>query len=188
MADDFHDDVKPGTAQAVISAQYDLPFAGGGRERSRGIDGARPAAELVYPQADMFYDNSQRVYAAMVEDASASAICGDADRAALIERLDVILAERQSSTIQIVDAWPRQAAPVQRYRPSFLIDYLVPAGRAQDMHANLEEIYPRWVARHGACKAGWIKAMQVFLLISGTWLEKGLAIAERLLKVMRFSG
>ncbi|MGN6690283.1 MAG: hypothetical protein ACTHJU_05025, partial [Sphingopyxis sp.] len=72
--------------------------------------------------------------------------------------------------------------------PSILLDCLVPFDRAKDMHANLEDIYPVWVERHGAAKAVWIKRWQVALLIGGTWWEKLLSATERLLKVMRLSG
>lgn len=186
MHDADHGDREWANAQAVISAQYDLPLAGGGCDRSRGIDSARPAAETVHPQADMFYDNAQRALARMVEPDVT--IDGDAANVAALERIEALLIGEQSFAIQIVDPWPRQERLADRYRPSFLIDCLVPTGRAQDIHANLDDIFPRWVERHGARKAGWIKSMQVLLLIGGTWWEKGLATAERLLKVARLSG
>jgi hypothetical protein len=74
------------------------------------------------------------------------------------------------------------------YRPSLLLDLLVPLDRAQDMHANLGELYPSWVERHGAGRASWIRRSQVALLIGGTWWEKILSTCERLLKVVRLIG
>ena len=74
------------------------------------------------------------------------------------------------------------------YRPSFILDMLVPYDRAQDMHANLGELYPVWVSRHGAYRAEWVRRAQVALLIGGTWWEKLLSTGERLLKVVRLIG
>ncbi|WP_030540542.1 hypothetical protein [Sphingobium sp. DC-2] len=75
-----------------------------------------------------------------------------------------------------------------RYRPSLLLDMLVPAERAQDMQANLAELFPLWVERHGQLKANMICRFQVILMIGGTWWEKVLTTCERLLKVFRLSG
>lgn len=74
------------------------------------------------------------------------------------------------------------------YRPSLILDILVPFARAQDMHANLEEVYPRWVERHGVRRAELIRACQVTWLIAGAWWEKALTTGERLLKVIRIVG
>ncbi|CAD7336026.1 hypothetical protein FIM10_03975 [Sphingomonadales bacterium 56] len=80
-----------------------------------------------------------------------------------------------------------QNPPVQ-YRASLLLDMLVPANRAEDMQANLSELFPRWVERHGTRRARWICRIQVVLLIGGTWWEKAIVTAERLLKVFRLIG
>jgi len=82
----------------------------------------------------------------------------------------------------------RKSRSTAAYRPSFILDMLVPYDRAQDMHANLAELYPVWVSRHGARRAEWIHRTQVALLIGGTWWEKLLSTGERLLKVARLIG
>ena len=84
---------------------------------------------------------------------------------------------------------PAEVQPVlDSYKPSMLIDMFVPIDRAQDMHANLDDLFPVWARRHGQSEAVWIKRIQILLLVGGTWWEKIVALAERLLKVARLSG
>jgi hypothetical protein len=78
------------------------------------------------------------------------------------------------------------APPV--YRPSLILDLLVPLDKAQDMHANLDDLYPLWVVRHGVLRANLVLRCQVAILIGGAWGEKVISSAERLLKVLRIVG
>jgi hypothetical protein len=80
------------------------------------------------------------------------------------------------------------SAPAEGYKHSLLIDLLVPATAAEDMHANLEEMHIFWVDRHGVRKARWVRRAQIALMISGLWLNRLIGLTERLLKVTRLSG
>jgi len=74
------------------------------------------------------------------------------------------------------------------YHPAWALDAFVPLSLAQDMHANLGELYPVWVQRHGLRNASRILRLQVAILIAGTWWEKALSTGERLLKSFRIIG
>lgn len=186
MADDAHKNDAAADGTVFFAAQYSFRFgeASLNDERCRGIEGARPAGQTFHLQGDMFYDSAQRNLAMMVaREADAALAEGDLRRSTQLRA-----ALEAGIPARTIAAWVREERPQDCYRPSFLIDYLVPARRAQDMHANLEDIYPKWVERHGARRAAWIRTMQVVLLIGGTWWEKLLSTAERLLKVVRISG
>jgi hypothetical protein len=62
---------------------------------------------------------------------------------------------------------------------------MVPFDRAQDMQANLSDVYPLWVSRHGHSRAEMIRICQVAWLIGGMWWEKLLSSGERLLNIFR---
>jgi hypothetical protein len=81
-----------------------------------------------------------------------------------------------------------EATLYPKYRPSLLLDMLVPIAGSQDMQANLEELFPVWIERHGVQRARWIQRAQVAQLIGGNWWENILSSAERLLKIVKLIG
>lgn len=72
---------------------------------------------------------------------------------------------------------------------SFWLDALIDPNLAQDIQANLEDLFEIWVDRHGDRRARWIYRWQVFLTIGGHWLSKVLDLLERAAKLAkRISG
>lgn len=145
-----------------------------------------------YPQRErLYYDNAQLSFAAMVEHEPDSC-----------ERLEEGTEARVHTEAQAVLTWAAaetdRAFAVQPivvlpplpagYRQSLLIDMLVPSNRAQDMHANLADLYPTWVLRHGERKATWVARMQIAMLIGGNGWEKLAPIFDKWLKIVRLIG
>lgn len=106
------------------------------------------------------------------------------------QELTVLTATADADAVSRIESCLSGLTPpaLPEYRPSLLLDLLVPFDRAQDMHANLGEIYPLWVERYGPRKAAVVRALQIWLLIGGTWWEKLLSTGERLLKSARLIG
>nr|WP_157034163.1 hypothetical protein [Sphingomonas sp. Y57] len=71
---------------------------------------------------------------------------------------------------------------------SFWIDALVSPDIAQDMQANLAEVFDIWVERHGERRARWILRGQVFRCISGDLVNRALGMVERIGAVVRQIG
>jgi hypothetical protein len=74
-----------------------------------------------------------------------------------------------------------------KYSHSFLLDLLVDVKTAQDMHANLSEVYPFWIKRHGSKRAAWICRVQTIALIFGYVGSNTLSIAERFVKLLKIA-
>ena len=137
----------------------------------------------------MYYDDTQRRLAAMVIRESDLALdegiqlgidANDAGRR-FIEQSAVEYA------VELLQ--PHQAGEdVRMYRAGRLLDLLVPHERAQDMHANLEEIYPCWVDRHGVRNAAMKLRLQIGILILGNLWERMRAVAGRVIAVAGFGG
>lgn len=93
-------------------------------------------------------------------------------------KLVISFALRENS----IDSVP-QSCPTSK-----LLDMFVPIELASDMQANLEDMFPTWVERHGFKWARRIYRGQVGLLVLGRWLNKALEVGERLAKIVKFTG
>ena len=67
---------------------------------------------------------------------------------------------------------------ISDYPPSLLIDALIAPERAIDMQANLAEVFPLWVARHGLFFARCIRWLQIVRLINGEYFNKAIALVK----------
>jgi hypothetical protein len=72
-----------------------------------------------------------------------------------------------------------------RYKRSAALDILLPIAKATDAQACLEEIYPFWLAAHGARTAELIRVVQIIRIIAGNVLAPMLVASERILKIVR---
>ena len=70
------------------------------------------------------------------------------------------------------------------FSSSILIDALIDSRRAVDMQANLAEVFPLWVERHGSFRAKWICKVQIARLIIGEYWNKVL----ELIKAIKLAG
>ncbi len=55
------------------------------------------------------------------------------------------------------------------YAGSIWLDALLPFEEAEDVHANLREAYPIYVARHGERRACWVVNAQIGIVILRRW-------------------
>jgi hypothetical protein len=69
-----------------------------------------------------------------------------------------------------------------------MLDMLVDPTIASDLQANLEELFPTWVQRHGGAKARRIYHVQVARVVFGSWVGKLLDVIERLAKLVKMFG
>lgn len=184
MADEKDPPAEPGKANGRPH-QYRFPF---------DLDKAPRFRLRVKTEADpVYYDASQLEFAAFVERESDHFDLDGGEFEAHVRAHATsdgkLLWIGKECHQGIVASEPRAAEPDDdRYRPSILIDALIPFDLAQDMHANLADLYPRWVERHGSGKAIWVVRLQVGMLIGGTLWEKTASFAERLLKIVRLIG
>ncbi len=157
-------------------------------ETGRGIDRARPAAETSGQMSGMYYDAAQSEFARMViveSDLASDDRREAAKRAAIARRR----ARRETQIlIQIIDGTKITKPRADRYAPSLFLDLLVPAAQAQDMHANLEDLVPVWIERHGPHKAIWVQRLETARLIIGCWWQPVWTLVDRLLKIVRLGG
>lgn len=68
---------------------------------------------------------------------------------------------------------------------SFPIDMLLPIDRSNDLHANLDEVEPLWVAAHGIKRARWIRRSQELQAIAKYWASPLKDAFKAVLKVIR---
>jgi hypothetical protein len=180
MAEDWFDKKAPKRSECK---QYSFHF----NEERQAME-VRPK---FYPLREpMYYDNAQLTFAAMVEhESDAFEMLDDGAEARVhyeAHRIQIWPAmETDTAFVLQPVILPRSPAG---YRQSLLIDLLVPSDRAQDMHANLADLYPKWVQRHGERKAAWVARMQIAMLIGGNGWEKLAPIFDKLLKIVRLIG
>lgn len=67
---------------------------------------------------------------------------------------------------------------------TFLVEALTPTEIAEDFITNLEDLYPRWSARHGHSRAKWIFKLQCVRFVVQHWFDALISRAERLRKVI----
>ncbi len=180
MAEDWFDKKAPGRSDV---GQYSFHF----NDEQQAME-VRPK---FYPQRQpMYYDNAQLTFAAMVEVESDAFEMRDADAEG--RNHAEVHSVRVGGAVETDTAFALQPAARPRvpagYRQSLLIDMLVTSDRAQDMHANLADLYPAWVQRHGQRKAAWVARMQIAMLIGGNGWEKLAPIFDKLLKIVRLIG
>lgn len=68
--------------------------------------------------------------------------------------------------------------------PSILIDALIAPDLATDMQANLADLFPRWIERHGIARTRWIHSAQIVRMIVGEYWNKALD----LIKAIKLAG
>ncbi|RVT93448.1 hypothetical protein [Sphingomonas crocodyli] len=71
---------------------------------------------------------------------------------------------------------------------SIWLDALLEPATAEDIQANLEDVYMLWVNRHGERRARWIYRGQVLRTIAGLWVTKALDLLERTAHVVKQLG
>lgn len=67
---------------------------------------------------------------------------------------------------------------LDEYRHSILLDLMLPPKISADMQANLAEVFPLWVERHGLAAAYRIRKMQIARLIVGEYWNKALELIK----------
>lgn len=154
--------------------------------------GAMEIRTRFYPQREpVYYDNAQLTFAAMVEHESDGSEKRDPGSEARAHgEAHGALSWTAVETDMAFALQPLVVPPPAPagYRQSLLIDLLVPSDRARDMHANLADLYPIWVQRHGERKAGWVARMQIAMLIGGNGWEKLAPFFDKMLKIVRLIG
>lgn len=70
-------------------------------------------------------------------------------------------------------------------RRSFIADMLLPVKRSNDLHANLDEVEPLWVAAHGIRRARWIRRSQELQAIAKYWVSPLKDAFQAVLKIIR---
>lgn len=70
-------------------------------------------------------------------------------------------------------------------RRSFVADLLLPIKLSSDLHANLDEVEPLWIAAHGMTRARWIRRSQEFQAIAKYWASPVRQAFQAVLKVIR---
>lgn len=62
----------------------------------------------------------------------------------------------------------------------FLVALLTPAGQNADFIANMEELFPDWVEKHGYKRAVWIWRSQNWQFLARVWLGYGFTLLDRI--------
>lgn len=70
-------------------------------------------------------------------------------------------------------------------RRSFLADFLLPVKISNDLHANLDEAMPLWIAAHGERRALWIRRSQQAQTIAKYWMTPLRNLFQAVFKLIR---
>lgn len=68
---------------------------------------------------------------------------------------------------------------------SFLADVLLPVKLSNDLHANLDEAMPLWIAAHGERRALWIRRSQEAQTIAKYWMTPLRNLFQAVFKLIR---
>ena len=71
---------------------------------------------------------------------------------------------------------------------SLLIDLFVPPDLARDMQANLEELYPIWIDRHGERNARRVHLTQCIRMVGGHMFNGVIGLFERVVGAFKLIG
>ena len=95
-----------------------------------------------------------------------------------------------SSRTPLAPDWAEPGHTADKAKPArlFILDLLLPADIAPDVHQNLCDLYPMWLTAHGKKRADIIYNAQVARIIFGCFCNCSLRSVERVLQSIRLIG